>query len=226
MEQWVTEMMSTYGYFGIFLLIVLENFVLLIPSVFVLTFGGFMTESTDMTIAEVVLWATAGSLVGAIGQYGLGRLLPMERLDSFLTRYHKIIHLKPEHLRKAFAWFEKYGLWAVLLGRLIPLFRSLVSIPAGSASLKLVPFLLVTVLGSLIWNTVLVIIGATVGTSWESIIGMPESYANIAWVAAVVLVVIAIIGYRFFRRMVKGREGSIRPDASGGIGQEGTGKTM
>ncbi|MFC5530283.1 DedA family protein [Cohnella yongneupensis] len=95
MDHWITELMSSYGYVGIFALIVLENFVLLIPSVFVLTVGGFMTTSTELTIVGVILAATAGSLVGAIIQYGIGRLVPLERLDRFLSRNGRFLRLKP-----------------------------------------------------------------------------------------------------------------------------------
>lgn len=200
MDQWITDLMSTYGYLGIFVLIVLENFVLLIPSVFILTFGGLMTTSTDMTIVGVILTASAGSLVGAIGQYGIGRLLPLARLDAIILRYKKLLRLKPDSVRKAYAWFEKYGIWAVLLGRLIPLVRSLISFPAGSAPVKMVPFLLFTLLGSLIWNSVLVVAGANVLTSLDNVSSWDQSYWNAAWLAFVVVVLLIISAYKLIRR--------------------------
>lgn len=198
MEQWITETMSTFGYFGIFLLIALENIFPPIPSEVILTFGGYMTTSTDLTVTGVILSATAGSLIGAICLYGIGRLISLERLEAFVSRRGKLLRLKPEDVCKAYAWFDKYGIWAVLLGRLIPLIRSLISIPAGSAAMKLIPFLLFTTLGSLIWNSVLVSLGAKVGASWETILGVFDMYSNVVYA---LLVVVAAGGYLVFKRM-------------------------
>ncbi|MFC4098950.1 DedA family protein [Paenibacillus xanthanilyticus] len=181
MQQWIMDTMSQFGYLGIFLLIALENLFPPLPSELILSFGGFMTTSTKLTIIGVILASTAGSLSGAIALYGLGRLMPLERQVAFVARYGKILRLKPEDIRKAHAWFHKYGVWAVLIGRVIPLIRSLISIPAGSTRMRLLPFLLFTTLGSLAWNTFLVVIGATVGASWESIVGYMDAYSNVVY---------------------------------------------
>ena len=202
MENWITEIMDGYGYAGIFLLIALENLFPPIPSEVILTFGGFMTTASDLTVLGVIAVSTAGSVAGAICLYGIGRLLSASRLEAIVTRYGKILRLKPEDIRKAERWFEKHGYWAVFFGRLVPLIRSLISIPAGSTSMRFLPFLLLTTLGSLIWNSVLVYIGAAVGASWETIVGYMDIYSNVVYV--LLALAIAAFGYWFVRnRMVK-----------------------
>jgi membrane protein DedA with SNARE-associated domain len=196
--------MDRYGYFGIFLLIALENLFPPIPSEVILTFGGFMTTSSGLSIAGVIAAATAGSLVGAIGLFGVGKLLSAERLESIVARYGKVLRLKPEDIRKADAWFDKYGVWAVLLGRLVPLVRSLISVPAGSAGMRFLPFLLLTAIGSLVWNTVLVYVGAAVGASWETIVGYMDIYSNVVYAGLVLIAAAAVILF-VRKRMIKNR---------------------
>lgn len=198
MDQWITDLMDSYGYAGILALIFLENFLLFIPSVFVLTMAGLMTTTTDLTIPGVVAIATLGSLLGAMAQYGIGRMVPAERLEAFVTRYGKAMRLKPGHVRKANAWFERYGIWVVLASRLIPLVRTLVSLPAGSASVKLLPFALLTIAGATIWNTVLVTLGASLVNLDD--FAIPHACASAVWLAFVSAAAVLIIRYGRIRR--------------------------
>ncbi|GIP15604.1 alkaline phosphatase-like protein [Paenibacillus montaniterrae] len=205
MEHWITEIMDTYGYLGIFLLIALENLFPPIPSEVILTFGGFMTTTSNMTIIGVILAATAGSVVGAICLYGVGRMLSVSRLETIITSYGKILRLKPEDIRKAHAWFDKYGARAVFFGRLVPLIRSLISIPAGSTRMSFLPFLMLTTLGSLIWNIALVYIGAAVGASWESIVSYMDIYSNVVYILLALSLV--VFGFVFVRKRILKKNG-------------------
>lgn len=198
MEDWIANIMNEFGYLGIVLLIALENLFPPIPSEVILTFGGFMTTSTDLTIVGVIGSATAGSVAGALCLYGIGRLLSAERLESLITKYGRVLRLKTEDIRKAQAWFDRYGMWAVFLGRLVPLVRSLISVPAGSAAMPLLPFLLLTTLGSLVWNTVLVYVGAAVGSSWETIVSYMDVYSNAVY--ALLAIGVAVLGMMFVRK--------------------------
>lgn len=200
MEQWITDIMDAYGYLGIFLLITLENLFPPIPSEVILTFGGFMTTSSTLTIVGVIAAATAGSVTGAICLYGVGRFFSASRLETIIIRYGKLLRLKPEDIRKAHAWFDKHGAWAVFVGRLIPLIRSLISIPAGSAAMRFLPFLLLTTAGSLIWNITLVYIGAAVGASWETIVEYMDLYSNAVY--ALLALGLVVIGFLFLRNRV------------------------
>ncbi|MBD7944679.1 DedA family protein [Psychrobacillus sp. FSL K6-2684] len=200
MEAWITEWMNQFGYFGVFLLILLENVFPPIPSEVILTLGGFMTTSTSMTKLGVILAATAGSVIGAAILYGIGLLLDVERLEKIVKKYGKFLRLTVKDIHKADAWFDKYGVWAVFFGRLIPLVRSLISIPAGMSNMKFWLFLLFTTLGTLIWNTILVSVGSAVGENWEDIVGYMDIYSN------VVYIILAIVGIAFLVWYFKKRD--------------------
>ncbi|PZX03000.1 membrane protein DedA with SNARE-associated domain [Psychrobacillus insolitus] len=200
MEAWVSDWMSQFGYFGVFLLILLENIFPPIPSEVILTLGGFMTTTTTMTKFGVIIASTLGSVIGAAILYGIGTLLDVERLEKIVGKYGKYLRLTIKDVHKADAWFDKYGVWAVFFGRLVPLVRSLISIPAGMSNMKFGLFLLFTTLGTLIWNTVLVSVGAAVGDNWSEIVGYMDIYSN------VVYVIIAIIGIAFLVWYFKKRD--------------------
>jgi len=200
MENWITDIMSQYGYIGIFLLIMLENIFPPIPSEVILTFGGAMTTKTDMTTMGVILVSTAGSVAGAIILYGIGRLLDVQRLEKIVDRWGRVLRLTRKDIHKADSWFDKYGIWTVLFCRLIPLIRSLISIPAGMSNMKFGLFLLFTTLGTLIWNTILVSVGAAVGDNWESIVGVMDVYSNIVYVLIVLAGLAVIWWYLQFRK--------------------------
>ncbi len=200
MEQWISEVMEAYGYVGIFLLIALENLFPPIPSEVILTFGGFMTTTSELTIIGVILAATIGSVVGAICLYGVGRVLSVERLEQIILRFGRILRLTPEDIRKADAWFDKYGVWAVFFGRLIPLIRSLISIPAGSSGMNFTTFLLLTTIGSLIWNSALVYVGAAVGASWDTIVHYMDIYSNFVYL--LLIIAAAAFIYWFVKKRV------------------------
>jgi membrane protein DedA with SNARE-associated domain len=193
MENWITEVMNTYGYIGILLLIALENIFPPIPSEVILTFGGFMTTTSNMSIIGVIIVSTIGSIVGAIVLYGIGLLLDVNRLERIVDKWGHILRLTSKDIDKANAWFHKFGVWAVFLGRLVPLVRSLISIPAGMAHMNFLVFLLFTTLGSLIWNSILVSVGAAVGASWSTIVGYMDTYSNVVLLLLVVLFVLFII---------------------------------
>lgn len=196
MQNWITDIMEQFGYVGIFLLIALENVFPPIPSEVILTFGGFMTTYTGLSIAGVVAAATLGSILGAVILYGIGLLLDVERLEKIVDRWGHILRVKKEDIHRADAWFDKYGYWTVLFCRMVPLIRSLISIPAGMSNMKFGMFLLFTTIGTLVWNIVLVTVGAILGDSWEDILSFMDVYSNIAYaliaVAAVVFVTLYI----------------------------------
>lgn len=201
MNNWITDFMEQFGYLGIFLMIALENVFPPIPSEVILTFGGFMTTKAELTVTGVIIAATAGSLAGAVILYGIGRLLHVERLEQIIDRWGRLLRVKKEDLHKANAWFGKYGYWTVFFCRMIPLIRSLISVPAGMAKMRFSLFLLFTLIGTLIWNVILVLVGAAVGESWEEIVGFMDIYSNIAY--AVIGLGIAAVLVLWIRRMGK-----------------------
>jgi membrane protein DedA with SNARE-associated domain len=199
-ENWITEFMSQFGYFGVFLLIMIENVFPPIPSEVILTFGGFMTTESDMTRMGVIIAATAGSVIGAMILYSIGLLLDVSRLEKIIDRWGHLLRLTRKDIHRADAWFDKYGPWTVLFCRLVPLIRSLISIPAGMSNMNFPLFLLLTTIGSLIWNAALVSVGAAVGDNWESIVHYMDIYSNIAYVIIGMSGLAAILWYIRFRR--------------------------
>lgn len=180
MQEWIINIMNQFGYLGIALLIAIENIFPPIPSELILTFGGFMTTYTSMNIWLVVLFATIGSVIGAIILYGVGRLLSPEKLEWVVGKWGHILGLKKEDVKRAESWFIRRGTSAVFFCRFIPLIRSLISIPAGMAHMHMGKFLLYTIIGSAIWNVVLVNLGAFAGDGWERIIKYTDIYSYIA----------------------------------------------
>lgn len=195
MESWITSVMEQFGYFGIALLILVENVFPPIPSEVILTFGGFMTTKSELSIFGVVVASTIGSVGGAVILYWIGRILNVERLERIIEKWGKYLRLTKEDVRKADAWFDKYGPWTVFFCRFIPLIRSLISIPAGMSGMNQWLFLVLTTLGTLIWNLVLVLVGAKVGNNWHKIVNYMDVYSNIMYAVIAVSAVIFIIWF-------------------------------
>ncbi|WP_411344716.1 DedA family protein [Paenibacillus sp. WLX1005] len=191
MQNWITNFMEQFGYVGIALIIALENVFPPIPSEIVLPFGGFMTTNSSLTVIGVIIAATIGSVAGAVILYGVGLLIDVERLEKIVDRWGHILRVKKEDIHRADKWFDKYGYWTVLFCRMVPLVRSLISIPAGMSNMKFGLFLLFTTIGTVIWNSILVIIGASLGENWHRITEFMDVYSNIAYA------IIAVVGIGF-----------------------------
>ena len=194
MEEIIIGILNRFGYLGIIMLIAVENIFPPIPSEVILTFGGFATTISDLTVLGAIIAATVGSVIGAIILYWLGSVLNEQRINKITkSKLGKILGLKKEDIGKAYDWFNTRGKYAVFFGRFIPIVRSLVSIPAGMAKMPLLPFLILTTIGSLIWNTVLIMLGRIAGASWGKVVGYVDEYSNAVWVVFLVIFVIPII---------------------------------
>lgn len=205
MQQWIQEIMQKYiefGYLIIFLLIAIENIFPPIPSEVILTFGGYLTTKFELTLWLVVLAATAGSVFGAIVLYGVGRIFSPERLERWLNgRLGRMLRLKGEDVLKAQQWFDTRGKSTIFFCRFIPVIRSLISIPAGMTRMKMPVFLFYTTVGTFIWNTVLVSLGAAAGAAWEKVSGYMDVYSRIGVV--VLGIIIAIFVFVFYKKRQK-----------------------
>lgn len=200
MDQWITSIMNDYGYIGIFMLVALENVFPPIPSEVILTFGGFMTLSSGLHIPGVLLASTSGSVVGAVVLYGIGLLFDVEKLEKIIEKWGHILRLKKKDIHKADKWFDKYGPWAVFFCRFIPLIRSLISVPAGMSNMNFLSFIMLTTLGTLIWNTALVFIGVGVGESWQEVVRYMDIYSKIIYVVVGILLAILVYVYKKKRK--------------------------
>lgn len=195
MQTWIIDLINDYGYIAIAALIAIENIFPPIPSEVILTFGGFLTTYTYMTPWQVILWSTVGSLAGAIVLYFLGMKLPKERVG-------KMLRFSSDEIAGAEQWFLRRGKLSVLLCRCVPIMRSLISVPAGMTRMNMVKFLVLTTIGSLIWNTALILLGAGAGESWTLIV---EYLGVYSWIVAVgmslgVAVVMMVIVRRKFKK--------------------------
>lgn len=194
---WITDYLADAGYVAIYLLILLETIFPPIPSEIILGFGGFLTTTSSLTVPGVILVSTASALTGALLLYGLGRVLQPSRFEALIVRYERTLRLRYSDVQRAEAWFRKYGPWTVLVCRVIPVLRSLISIPAGMSRMPLVPFVLLTTLGSAVWNSLIVGAGALLGENWENIVHVLDRYSVFVYI---LLGLIALAAVVFFLR--------------------------
>jgi membrane protein DedA with SNARE-associated domain len=168
------------GYPGLFGAMVAENLFPPIPSEIVLPLAGFEVSQGELAFILVVLAATAGSLVGALILYAIG----LRGGRPLVLRYGRVLRVGVADLDRAERWFEHWGDWVVLGARVIPIARSLVSIPAGFARMPLLRFTLLTALGSLVWNLILVGAGYQLGANWEDVSELAGRYSDVMKVVA------------------------------------------
>ena len=188
---WVQDVIDRLGAVGVALLVILENVFPPIPSEIVLPFAGFVAQRGDGSVIVMIFAATIGAVIGALILYGIAALIGPDRLSAFIVRFGRWFGVKPADLTRAEQWFDRHAVAAVLLGRCVPLIRSVVSIPAGFRRMRLAPFLLYTAMGSIVWNTALIGAGAILGDQWERV----EPYvATLQWV---VIGLIAVFVVRF-----------------------------
>ena len=169
LATWVQDIIERLGAVGVALLVILENVFPPIPSEIVLPFAGFVAQRGDGSVVVMIVAATVGAVIGALILYYVAALIGPVRLGVFIAKFGKWFGVKPADLIRAEQWFDRHAVAAVLLGRCVPLIRSVVSVPAGFRRMPLVPFITYTALGSAVWNTALIGAGAVLGNQWENV---------------------------------------------------------
>ncbi|MFE0252539.1 DedA family protein [Streptomyces sp. NPDC059010] len=180
--------MEKLGGPGAGLAIALENLFPPLPSEVILPLAGFTASQGGMSLFAAVVWTTAGSVVGALALYLLGALLGRDRLIAVAARLPLV---KAADVERTEAWFLRHGTKAVFFGRFVPVFRSLISIPAGVERMRLPVFLALTATGSLIWNTAFITAGYALGARWHEVTDVVGLYSK------VILVVVGVAGLAF-----------------------------
>ncbi|MGY3129227.1 membrane protein DedA with SNARE-associated domain [Agrococcus sp. UYP33] len=194
---WAVGLMEAVGAPGAAIAIAAENLFPPIPSEVILPLAGLTASAGGFTLAEAIIWTTAGSVVGALLLYALGRILGHERLSRIAA---KMPLVRASDIDKTTAWFAKHGWKTVLFGRFLPIFRSLISIPAGIERMPVLLFLGLTAVGSAIWNTIFIMLGFTLGQNWHVI----EPYMDwLQWL--VIAAVVVVIAWWVTRRMLLNR---------------------
>ncbi|WP_134496665.1 DedA family protein [Microvirga pakistanensis] len=198
MFDWITGLIETSGYLGIALLMFAENVFPPIPSELIMPLAGFTAARGDLNFALVILAGTLGSVAGTLLWYVAGRLVTLERLKVFAARHGRWLTLSPEELERAQAFFLRHCGKAVLLGRLAPAIRTVVSVPAGIVRMGLPKFLLYSTLGTILWNTLLAGAGYMLEAQYQMVAQWMNPVTN-----TVLLVALAIYFYRVatFRRL-------------------------
>jgi membrane protein DedA with SNARE-associated domain len=195
--QWAVDVMEAIGAPGAGLAIALENLFPPLPSEVILPLAGFTASRGNFSLFEALLWTTLGSVIGALALYGLGALLGRRRM---LAIADKLPLVDVEDVERTEAWFNRHGYSAIFFGRMIPIFRSLISIPAGIERMSIWKFLGLTAAGSLVWNTIFVLAGFYLGENWHVV----EQYAGI-FQKIVIAVVVLFAAYWVTSKIIKTR---------------------
>ena len=186
LRAWSQSVMLALGYPGITLIMFLECIFPPIPSEVIMPLAGFLVSQGQFNFWVVILVGTSGSIIGALLLYALGAWADEALLRSWVRKHGKWIQVSEADLDRASAWFGRYGEPVIFFGRLIPIVRSLISIPAGLDHMPMPKFLGFTLVGSVVWNVVLTYGGLLLGENWEKIISWLDVYQNI------VLVILAV----------------------------------
>lgn len=205
MQQFILHIIEHFGYFGIFFLILIENVFPPIPSEVILLFSGFFSSYTSLSVFYMILASTLGSFLGAIILYYIGKIFNKERLKKIVNgRLGKILFLKENDIDKADEWFDNKGNKSVFFCRFVPIVRSLISIPAGMSEMPMGKFIIYTICGSMIWNTVLICLGYRLGSNWEYVLTILDKYQML-----VIVILVIIFGYviiKFYRKKRKSKK--------------------
>lgn len=190
--EWATRLMETLGGPGAGLAIALENLFPPIPSEVVLPLAGFAAAQGDLSLVSAIVWTTAGSVFGAVALYFAGALLGRDRMRALAA---KLPLIRVSDIDKTEAWFTRHGTKAIFFGRMVPIFRSLISIPAGIERMPLPVFVTFTAFGSLIWNTSFILAGYALGRNWRTV----EHYVGLYSKGVLLVAAIACLAFVVLR---------------------------
>jgi membrane protein DedA with SNARE-associated domain len=191
MFDWITGFVVRSGYVGVFLLMLAENVVPPIPSELIMPLAGFTAARGQLSLIPVILAGTAGSLLGAVLWYIVGKRLGLERLKHLAARHGRWLTLSPDDVDRADDWFRRHGARAVFFGRLIPTVRTLISVPAGIAGMPLRSFLAWSTLGTGLWTALLAGAGYLLQSQYQRV----SDYLN----PVSTVIVVLIIGWYLYR---------------------------
>ncbi|MGW7070870.1 DedA family protein [Streptomyces sp. NPDC054855] len=192
---WAADLMDSFGAVGAGAAIALENLFPPLPSEVILPLAGFAASQGKFGLLTVLLWTTAGSVIGALALYAVGALLGRDRTVAIAGRLPLV---KTADIERTEKWFARHGTKAVFFGRMIPIFRSMISVPAGVERMRLPVFLALTTAGSFIWNAVFILIGHALGARWHQVSDLVGLYSK-GVLAVVALAVLAFVALRVGR---------------------------
>lgn len=195
MSTFLVNLISNYGYFGMFLGMVLEAVIIIIPSEFILATGGILASRKIFTLMGAFIIGVVGSVFCAIIIYFMGYFGGR----PFIEKYGKYLFMKRKDINKADEWFQKYGLLAAFIGRNFPIIRTFISLPLGITKVNFFQFVLYTTLGSIPWTFAFVYVGYTLGNNWVIL----QNYTSQLKIPIIILIVILIIRYIYQKIRLK-----------------------
>ena len=193
LRLFIENLIQSSGYFGIALIMFAENLLTPIPSELVLPLAGFLVEDGQLSAWGVLLSSTVGVLLGALLVYHLGVWISEDRLRTFIQKHGRWIGLTEKDLDRAQTFFDKHGNIVVLVGRLIPFVRSIISLPAGINGMNMGVFVLYTTIGTLIWNSLLLGAGYLLGDNWRQVLGFIDRYETLWWIVLACLLLYWVV---------------------------------
>ena len=196
MTDWIIQTISELGYLGIFLVMLAESIFPPIPSELIIPFAGFAAANGDLNLFGVLAAATIGAVVGMLPWYFAGRLFGLDRVRYLADRFGRVMAFNADEIDMAVGWFKRFGPVIVLFGRLIPLIRTLISIPAGLSRMSLPVFLAASTTGALVWNTFLTMAGYILHEHYEVIEVVLDPLSYIVLGLVVVLYLLKVITWK------------------------------
>lgn len=194
--DWITQGVERGGYLGIFLLMLVDNLFPPIPSEVIMPLAGYVVARGQLTFVGVLFAGAAGSVAGALFLYAVGRWIGIHSLRRFAARHGRWLTMSPAEIDRASAWFASHGWAAVLVGRMVPGVRSLISIPAGVAGMPLMTFLAATTTGTLLWTGLLAGAGYLLGGSYQTIGNWIEPAGNVVLILAVAIYAYRVVTFK------------------------------
>jgi len=205
--DWLVNLINSVGYWGVGLAMFIESFFAPIPSEIILPFSGFVASQGTLSIVWVIVIATFSAYLGSLPFYLVGRW-GEKSVIKFLEKYGKYLFISKTDLDKGFTAFEKYGNGFVLLGRVIPIVRTVISFPAGVAKMNFFVFSIYTLLGTAVWSTILGLAGYFLGAKWEIVSEYVNKYEKI-----ILIICILVAIWYVARGIVNMRKDSAKPKA-------------
>jgi membrane protein DedA with SNARE-associated domain len=191
LAHYIISFIESTTYLGIFILMALESALIPIPSEVTMPFSGFLAQQGELNLWLVVAVGTVANLVGSLVGYYIGKVLEETVLLNLIRKYGKFVLISEKEYATSKRWFEKYGDKIVLISRLLPGIRTIISLPAGMFEMDLKKFIIYTTLGCLIWSALLTYVGYVMGENWQSL----EVYYRKFEVVIIGLLVLAVVWY-------------------------------
>ncbi len=196
----LTTLIESIGYPGLIVAIIMETIIAPIPSGAILPFAGFLASEGSMNFYILVILGGVSSYIGTVPFYFLGRAWNRDQVETFIEKYGKFFFVELDEVKKAFNMFDKFNKPLITFGRLIPIIRSVISIPAGIAKMNFLQFTIYTILGSTTWSLILITSGYFLGQNWETVGKYLDKYENVVYTITG-LVVGVYIGFKIYKKL-------------------------